>query len=36
VPPDLLLRLLDPPKVKVRRKDVTDVLRPAYDALTGL
>lgn len=36
VPPGLLLRLLDPPKVKVRRRDLTDVLRPAYDALENL
>ncbi len=36
VPPGLLLRLLDPPKVKIRRRDLTDVLRPAYDALDGL
>jgi uncharacterized Zn finger protein len=32
-PPGLLLRLLDPPKIKVRRRDLTDVLRPAYEAL---
>jgi uncharacterized Zn finger protein len=36
MPPGLLLRLLDPPKVKVRRKDLTDVLRPAYEALSEL
>jgi uncharacterized Zn finger protein len=34
MPPGLLLRLLDPPKVKVRRRDLTDVLRPAYEALS--
>ena len=33
MPPGLLLKLLDPPKVKVRRRDLTDVLRPAYEAL---
>jgi hypothetical protein len=27
------LRLLDPPPVKVRRKNLTDVLAAAYDAL---
>jgi uncharacterized Zn finger protein len=32
-PPDFLLRLLDPPPIKVRRKPLTDVLAPAYDAL---
>lgn len=32
-PPGLLLRLLDPPAVKVRRRDLTDVLGPAYRAL---
>ena len=36
MPPGLLLRLLDPPKVKVRRRDLPDVLRPAYEALPGL
>jgi uncharacterized Zn finger protein len=36
MPPGLLLKLLDPPKVKVRRKDLTEVLRPAYDALGDL
>jgi uncharacterized Zn finger protein len=33
MPPGLLLKLLDPPKVKVRRRDLTEVLRPAYEAL---
>jgi hypothetical protein len=33
--PGLLLRLLDPPPINVRRKNLTDVLSPAYDALTG-
>jgi uncharacterized Zn finger protein len=36
MPPGLLLKLLDPPKVKVRRKELTEVLRPAYEALSGL
>lgn len=36
MPPGLLLKLLDPPKVKVRRKDIADVLQPAYDALDDL
>jgi uncharacterized Zn finger protein len=36
MPPGLLLRLLDPPKVKVRRRDLTEVLRPAYEALSDL
>jgi uncharacterized Zn finger protein len=36
MPPGLLLRLLDPPKIKVRRKELTDVLSPAYDALSDL
>lgn len=33
MPPGLLLKLLDPPKVKVRRRDLTEVLRPVYEAL---
>jgi len=32
-PPGLLLRLLDPPAVKIRRRSLTDVLEPAYEAL---
>ena len=36
MPPGLLLRLLDPPKVKVRRRTLNDVLQPAYDALNDL
>jgi uncharacterized Zn finger protein len=36
MPPGLLLRLLDPPKVKVRRRDLTEALRPAYEALSDL
>ncbi|REE98936.1 SWIM zinc finger family protein [Thermomonospora umbrina] len=32
-PPDLLLRLLDPPSVKVRRRPLVDVLGPAYEAM---
>jgi uncharacterized Zn finger protein len=35
-PPDFLLRLLDPPPIKVRRKPLADVLAPAYDALARL
>jgi uncharacterized Zn finger protein len=33
-PPGLLLKLLEGPKVKVRRRDLVDVLRPAYEALS--
>jgi uncharacterized Zn finger protein len=33
-PPRFLLRLLDPPPIKVRRKPLTDVLAPAYDELS--
>jgi uncharacterized Zn finger protein len=33
MPPGLLLKLLDPPKVKVRRRDLVEVLKPAYDAM---
>jgi uncharacterized Zn finger protein len=33
MPPGLLLRQLDPPKVKVRRRSLPDVLGPAYEAL---
>ncbi|MEV5754086.1 SWIM zinc finger family protein [Actinoallomurus sp. NPDC052308] len=36
IPPGLLLRLLDPPKVKVRRRDLIDALKPAYEALPDL
>jgi hypothetical protein len=36
MPAGLLLKLLDPPKVKVRRRDLTEVLRPAYEALSDL
>lgn len=32
-PPGLLLRLLDPPAVKIRRRPLVDVLEPAYRAL---
>jgi uncharacterized Zn finger protein len=32
-PPRFLLRLLDPPPIKVRRKPLTDALAPAYDTL---
>jgi uncharacterized Zn finger protein len=34
-PPDLLLRLSDPPQVEVRGKDLRDILGPAYSALAG-
>jgi uncharacterized Zn finger protein len=33
-PPELLLRALDPPAVKVRHIPLVDLLRPAYRALT--
>ncbi|MBA9007353.1 SWIM zinc finger family protein [Thermomonospora cellulosilytica] len=32
-PPDLLLQLLDPPPVKVRRRPLIDALAPAYEAM---
>jgi hypothetical protein len=32
-PPDLLLRLADPPGIQVRGADLTDLLGPAYDRL---
>jgi len=32
-PPDLLLRLLDPPAVSVRRRSLVDALAPAYAAM---
>ncbi|MFC0037398.1 hypothetical protein [Actinomadura rayongensis] len=34
-PPGLVLRVAAPPPVKVRRRDLADVLAPAYDALAG-
>ncbi|GLX94158.1 SWIM zinc finger family protein [Herbidospora sp. NBRC 101105] len=34
-PPDLLLRALEPPKVKVRHIPLLDLLRPAYRSFTG-
>ena len=34
-PPDLLLRLTDPPPVEVRGQSLGDVLAPAYRRLTG-
>lgn len=34
-PPGLLLRIADPPAVKVRRKPLTDVLAPAYETLSA-
>lgn len=33
IPPGLLMELLDPPRVKVRRRDLTEILGPAYQAL---
>jgi uncharacterized Zn finger protein len=36
LPPGLLLRQLDPPDIKVRRRQLTEVLWPAYEALSGL
>ena len=33
--PDLLLRMFDPPAVKVRDKDLRDVLSPAYEQLAA-
>lgn len=33
VPPGLLLKIAEPPAVKVRRRQLTDVLAPAYEAL---
>ncbi|MEO5876079.1 MAG: SWIM zinc finger family protein [Streptosporangiaceae bacterium] len=32
-PPGLLLRLLDPPAIKIRRRALTEVLAPAYQSL---
>ncbi|MGH3211618.1 MAG: hypothetical protein ACRDNO_28060, partial [Trebonia sp.] len=32
-PPDLLLRISDPPNVQVRGTDLADLLTPAYTAL---
>ena len=32
-PPELLLRALDPPAVKVRHIPLVDILKPAYRAL---
>ena len=34
-PPDLLLRVSDPPPVEVRGQSLRDLLAPAYDRLTG-
>lgn len=33
-PPDLLLRLSDPPPVQVRGRSLRDLLGPVYDRLT--
>lgn len=35
VPPGLLLKIAEPPAIKVRRKKLTDVLAPAYEALAA-
>jgi uncharacterized Zn finger protein len=32
-PPGLLLQLVEPPKIKIRRKALADVLAPAFEAL---
>ena len=34
-PPDLLLRVCDPPAVEVRGQSLRDLLGPAYVRLTG-
>jgi hypothetical protein len=34
-PPDLLLRVCDPPPVEVRGQSLRDLLAPAYVRLTG-
>jgi uncharacterized Zn finger protein len=34
--PDLLLRMFDPPAVRVGRQDLADLLAPAYQQLAGL
>jgi hypothetical protein len=33
--PDLLLRMFEPPAVKVRGRDLRDILTPAYDQLAA-
>jgi len=33
VPPGLLLQLVEPPNIKIRRRGLVDVLQPAYEAL---
>jgi uncharacterized Zn finger protein len=33
--PDLLLRMFEPPEVKIRNKDLRTILTPAYEALTS-
>ncbi|WP_131736193.1 SWIM zinc finger family protein [Actinomadura roseirufa] len=35
VPPGFVLRVAPPPPVRVRRRDLTDVLAPAYEALSS-
>jgi uncharacterized Zn finger protein len=35
-PPGLLMELLEPPKIKVRRSDLVDLLAPVYEALARL
>jgi uncharacterized Zn finger protein len=34
--PDLLLRTLEPPPITIRRRDLVDILAPAYTAMTAL
>jgi hypothetical protein len=36
VPPELLLRALEPPRVKVRHIPLVDLLRPAYRDLPSV
>jgi uncharacterized Zn finger protein len=33
VPPGLLLQLVEPPKIKIRRRGLVDILTPAFEAL---
>jgi uncharacterized Zn finger protein len=35
VPPGLLLQLVEPPQIKIRRRALADVLAPAFEALAG-
>jgi hypothetical protein len=34
-PPDLVLRLAEPPAIYIRRRPLADLLTPAYDQLGG-